>query len=878
MKQTIFFLLGVIAYIGISNNLFAQSCPNAYIYDSTNHVSCSGDTIQLTCSMTSIRLFPKSYAPGASNSYTYESIPFDSVPCPFTVGTTTGPNANTIDYILPQDDVWGEVMNMNFGQPINDPNYKTFKFSFYGQNSLQQCVIGSNGVLSWNSSVASPVGSITGTPPTGSTHYCTYSAGIHLPSTNSEFLNCIFAPYHDIDFRALNNLGRLYFGILGSYPCRKLVLSFYNVPLFGNNSQHATSMLVLYETTNTMEFYLDSKTCCSTTNQGHATLGIQNQTGTQATVITNATGTTYNDTIWTATHEAWRIRPVGNLDVATEWYTHTLIDTTLVPVTFGVGEDYSCIASPSNEPKWYVMKTTVIRLDGEELYYEDSVLIKPLDMPQFVITHNGHTSEFDTICKGTNINISLAGGDNYRLLDPSQIEITDPSNFVLNPLTDTTYTFQVDNYTNGIRTCQRKGSFHVHLYSFQVDLGDNKTICRNDTLTLMDTMRQAVGTYFWSYDKTNLLSDQEILHCTPQSTSFVYLTMTDSNFHCQATDSMKVTVNDAPDVYITGDTVICSGTSTTLTAHSSIEGCTFEWISGGTSSTTTVRPSEAQTEYSVSVKLPPAMCETIAKIKVTALDRPIVRVNEDAHICYSDTTEIKVTGNASSYTWATIPEDNSIANINATQMFVSPAVSTMYIANGQNDIGCKNADTMYVYVSALPKATMTFNPSVIDDLDPTILFTDATDGSTVRQWRLSDGDTSSEKSFIHTFAPTDTTQSYIAALYVQNAAGCKDSIKNVLRISTTHYIWAPNAIYLYSNDKRIAQFRVYVDAPIDFELKIYNRWGKCIFSTNKQEQYWDCKQDGKYVPEGSYVWVAKFRHRDKANKVITEKGTISIYK
>src|SRR5574344_709824 len=272
------------------------------------------------------------------------------------------------------------------------------------------------------------------------------------------------------------------------------------------------------------------------------------------------------------------------------------------------------------------------------------------------------------------------------------------------------------------------------------------------------------------------------------------------------------------------------------------------------------------------------MCETIAKIKVTALDKPIVRVNEDAHICYSDTTEIKVTGNASSYNWVTIPEDNSISNVNATQMFVRPAVSTMYIANGQNDIGCKNADTMYVYVSALPKATMTFNPSVIDDLDPTILFTDATDGSTVRQWRLSDGDTSSEKSFIHTFAPTDTIQSYIAALYVQNAAGCKDSVKNVLRVSATHYIWAPNAIYLYSNDKRIAQFRVYVDAPIDFELKIFNRWGKCIFSTNNQEQYWDCKQDGKYVPEGSYVWVAKCRHKDKAHKVITEKGTISIYK
>jgi len=869
MKKT-FVLLFIISSL-IGTKAFSQSCPSSVIFDTTNHLVRSGDTIQLTCEMSSVVLSPKNFAPGASNAYTYESIPYNP-PCSFTLSEYP----NRIDYILPRDDVWGEIMSLDFGQPSTA---QPFIFSFYGQNNLHQCVVGSNAVLSWNLSVASGNGFVPD-------NTCSWYAGINIPSTNPEFLNCIFAPYHDIYFRRDtvnpdNNWGNMYFYIAGEYPCRKLIISFNDVPLYGNTSVHATSMLVLYETTNTIEFYLKDKTCCTSTNEGNATLGIQNATGTEATFITNSAGVAYNSTNWTATDEAWRIRPVGDLSTYSEWYRRPVAGGPRVPVA--ANENYQIIASPNSTdgPQYYIMETKIVRLDGVELPYSDSCIVYPIDLPAFVINHNGNTSHYDTICKGSNMNIQLSGGSVYRMISPISQDITDPNSIIVSPLENTTYIFEVDNYNeNQELICTRRDSFNVQPYSFNVELGDSKIICRNDSVTLWNTNELVSGSSQWYDNNHNPLDLTDTLVTKPQSTGYIYLTLTD-RLTCQASDSVLITVNNAPDVYITGDSIICEGLSADLIANSSLPNCTYEWNTGQTTSDATVYPSQPETEYEVSVKYPPAMCERIAKITVTSIDKPTVSVCPDINICYSDTTQIYVTGNAESYSWSANPSDVNVDNNQLTNITVRPETSTMYVATGKNELNgltCINSDTVFVYVSSLPQAQMSFSPSIIDDLDPTVIFRDETSESVLRRWNLSDESTSTESIFVHTFDLVDSNQSYSINLYVQNDAGCEDSITNIIRVSKTHYLWAPNAIYVYDSDPRISQFRVYIDNPIDFELKIFNRWGECIYKTNDQEKAWNCKFKGEFVQQGTYVWMVNYRHSNKRNDVITDKGTFSIYK
>ncbi|MDY4790481.1 MAG: gliding motility-associated C-terminal domain-containing protein [Bacteroidales bacterium] len=857
MKKT---LLLVISTIIFATNSFGQSCPNSTVRDITNNIDCSGDTIQLTCDMPFVTLAPKVFAPGASNNYIVESIPYNP-PCPFTISPTA------VDYVLPADDVWGMLMGLNFGLPAGSP---VFEFSFYGQNDLDFCVIGSNGLLSWDPSVAS--GNDFMTIPS-QRNSCAWSLpDTPIPNPNI-YKNCIFGPYHDIDFNAVGGVGQMYFQIIGEYPCRKIVLSFENVPMFSCNNMRAFHMMVLYETTNTIEFYMQNKPLCSSWNGGKAILGIQNATGTQATVVSN-----YNlPTQWTATNEAWRIRPVGNLEAATEWYRKPASGGARVPV--GANDDFEAIANPSSAEgaQWYFMETTIYRLDGTPLTYIDSVLVKPIDLPTFTITHNDNTEKYDTICMGSNVNIQLSGGSTYRLVSPFLQENINPNSFSVIPTVNTTYIFEVDNNDEfGNRICTRVDSFNVQPILFNVEIGNPITICQNDTVTLMNLTNEAIGSSQWSF-ANNPISSLDTLIFTPQSSGFISYTLTD-NHSCFAKDSLYITVDQAPNVSISGTTRICLGTQTSLTANSSLANCTYEWNTGETTESIVVNPTNPETTYEVSVKLQPANCETKAQVTVYALNKPTVNASSDVNICLTESAQIYVTGSADSYYWTTFPVDANIQNNTSTNLTVEPIVSTMYIAHGANDINCQNSDTVLVYVSPLPEAQMTFNPSIIDDLDPTVIMSDITDGSVLRLWTVSDGATSSEEIFVHLFDISDTAQTFNINLYVENAAGCQDSISNIIRIAKTHYLWAPSAVYVYDSDPNNTQFRVYVDNPVEFELKVFNRWGEMVFQTNNPEKAWDCTYKGSLVPQGAYVWMAKYSYADKRKKVFTDTGTVNIYK
>lgn len=366
----------------ISTNILAQSSPSSVIFDSINNIIRSRQTIQLNCSMPSIVLTSKTFAPGATSSYVVDSIPYNP-PCPYTI------SPNAVDYILLQDDAWSQLIDINYAQP---DSIVDFIFSFYGQNNLSKCVIGSNGVLSFDTTVSSIVDVIP-------QNFCDFNLGILLPSTNPNFMNCIFGPYHDIYFSQENNYGKLYFQVLGEYPSRKFVVSFYDVPLFGNTSLHSTHMIVLYETTNTIEFYMQNKPCCTSTNAGRATLGIQNATGTKATVVTNSQGITYNSTQWAATNEAWRIRPSGELNNFTKWYKRSVSGGNRVMLNVVNGNIVACPDSIEG-PQYYIMETSIVRLDGDTILISDSCIVNP----QTSLANSQY---------GTNIVASICNGETY---------------------------------------------------------------------------------------------------------------------------------------------------------------------------------------------------------------------------------------------------------------------------------------------------------------------------------------------------------------------------------------------------------------------------------------------------------------------------------
>ncbi|MBL0019879.1 MAG: hypothetical protein IPP17_26475 [Bacteroidetes bacterium] len=74
---------------------------------------------------------------------------------------------------------------------------------------------------------------------------------------------------------------------------------------FPARSTFTTQQIAIYETTNIIEVYIQSKPLCSTWNGGASILGVHNATGTAAVAVP---GHNY-PTQWSAINEGWRWTP-----------------------------------------------------------------------------------------------------------------------------------------------------------------------------------------------------------------------------------------------------------------------------------------------------------------------------------------------------------------------------------------------------------------------------------------------------------------------------------------------------------------------------------------------------------------------------------------
>ena len=222
---------------------------------------------------------------GNTTSYTVESITYAP---PYQFGCLKNPVSVNID------DRWSPVVNL------------PFDFCFYG-NTYNQCLIGSNGIITFD---------LVGNTPEG---YCGYSFADNLPQVGHSSLveNSIFGAFHDIDPGISGEVG--WELITLNSGCRALVASWSDVPMFSStcNSQLYTGMIVLYENTNVIEVYLEEKNTCASWNGGNAVVGIQNATGTTAVVAPNRNGL---DADWTVTNEAWRFVPAGASITTLAWH------------------------------------------------------------------------------------------------------------------------------------------------------------------------------------------------------------------------------------------------------------------------------------------------------------------------------------------------------------------------------------------------------------------------------------------------------------------------------------------------------------------------------------------------------------------------------
>jgi len=184
----------------------------------------------------------------------------------------------------------GTALNANLDDLFTPIINLPFNFCFFNQ-SFNSLVIGSNGMISFDT---------------------TQAGNINFPNVNwqnpstSLPKNSIFGVYHDMVF-STSDQSEIYYSTIGTAPNRKFVVNFYEGRMAGC-TERSSSQIVLHETTNIIEVFVEKKlTPCATRKFENALIGIIDNTG--AIGYSPASRNTGN---WQALQEAWKFSPSGN--------------------------------------------------------------------------------------------------------------------------------------------------------------------------------------------------------------------------------------------------------------------------------------------------------------------------------------------------------------------------------------------------------------------------------------------------------------------------------------------------------------------------------------------------------------------------------------
>ncbi len=301
-------------------------------------------------------------------------------------------------------------------------------------------------------------------------------------------------------------------------------------------------------------------------------------------------------------------------------------------------------------------------------------------------------------CAGTPVNLLASGGTTYSWTPAATLSNTTIANPVASPVNTTDYIV-----TTTIGTCSDKDTVRITVKALPViDAGNNAILCTGASVNIIASGGQ---NYTWA-PATNL-SATNIANpvATPTATITYTLTGTAAN-GCANTDSLTLTVNNAPSANAGPDTSFCVGSSLGLNATG---GGTYSWSpAGGLSSSTIANPvanPAITTTYILTVTLPGG-CTAKDTVVVAVNPLPLVDAGTNHIICPGSSATLSATG-AASYTW--LPA-GTLNNPATAAPVATPTVTTTYIVTGTDANGCKKTDAVTVVIG--PGLTVTASNDV----------------------------------------------------------------------------------------------------------------------------------------------------------------------
>ncbi|WP_066759501.1 outer membrane protein assembly factor BamB family protein [Crocinitomix algicola] len=245
--------------------------------------------------------------------------------------------------------------------------------------------------------------------------------------------------------------------------------------------------------------------------------------------------------------------------------------------------------------------------------------------------------------------------------------------------------------------CDAETSVDVIVYELPiVSAGLDTGVCPDGSVELMAS---GATDYLWNEDMT--LSDLDVNNpiASPDVDKTYIVTGTDDS-GCENSDTVNVVVYDLPVVNAGSDETICLGDSVHLMASGALE---YMWDSDPSLTALDIFDPWAIptgfTEYFVT-GTDENGCQNLDSVNVATLAMPDIDAGVDTAVCDGSSVVLFATGGlADLYQWE---PDPSLSELDVYNPTATPIVETMYYVEGTDINGCKNRDSVFVAINALP--------------------------------------------------------------------------------------------------------------------------------------------------------------------------------
>ena len=431
--------------------------------------------------------------------------------------------------------------------------------------------------------------------------------------------------------------------------------------------------------------------------------------------------------------------------------------------------------------------------------------------------------------------------------------------------------------TNDANCALLSDTFHVEVINtVTLDLGDDLSVCLGDevNLNIESVGGNAPFTYLWSTGETSASIS------VPSGT--YTLDVTDAN-NCIAQDQITVVGVDRPTAILSGGGTICAGSSVGVPLDFVFTGTPpFNFMyqnenqqfSQSSQYFNMVDVSNLNGSYNI-MEVSDANCTgTVSgQAIIDTNSLPSSRIFGGDILCLGDSSFIEIEIDANMpYSLAL---NNGSYNVvydglesNVFSMHTSNAA--LYTVQYIEDVnGCRSksnlGEALVAFKPYKDPQILTYIDTIVCPIHPSFQIESLNEGGL---WYGNGLDNTGMFNPIY----AGVGKHWLTYSFPNN---CNETDSLLLEIGCDLQIFVPNS-FSPNNDEENELFVIQGNNILDFEISLYNRWGKQMFYSNDITNSWDGSFKGSIVPVGTYSYVLKAFGRD--GQSVTKSGNVIVIK